>query len=109
MLATAVALQPARLVISGIDLFSHPDGSYPGDTKTPNAYTPGHDAGSELSLLLEALDLYHGELIILSEALRTQWEAHRRGRTPAAETSDSPDSADSGGPAARGRGDLRLA
>jgi hypothetical protein len=109
MLAVAVALQPARLVISGIDLFSHPDGSYPGDTKTPNAYTPGHDAGSELSLLLEALDHYQGELVILSQALRTQWEAHSRGWTPAGESSDSPDSADSGGPAARGRSDLRLA
>lgn len=77
MLATAVALQPARLVISGIDLFSHPAGSYPGDTTTPNAYTPGHNAESELAILLEALSLYQGELTILSPALREQWEAFK--------------------------------
>lgn len=77
MLAVAAALQPARLVISGIDLFSHPAGTYPGDTETPNAYTPGHNADSELALLLEALSLYKGELTILSPALRERWEAHR--------------------------------
>ena len=76
MLATAVALKPARLVISGIDLFSHPDGTYPGDSKTPNAYSPGHDADSELALLLAALDLYQGELVILSPALKARWEEH---------------------------------
>ena len=75
MLATAVALQPRRLVIAGIDLFSHPAGSYPGDTTTPNAYTPGHDAESELALLLEALRRYKGKLTILSPALRERWEA----------------------------------
>lgn len=80
MLAVAVALQPARLVISGIDLFSHPAGTYPGDTETPNAYTPGHNAASELALLLEALNLYKGELTILSPALRERWEAFRGGR-----------------------------
>lgn len=75
MLVTAVALQPERLVISGIDLFSHPAGTYPGDTRTPNAYTPGHDPDSELAVLLEALSLYRGELVILSAALRERWEA----------------------------------
>ena len=79
MLATAVALQPARLVISGIDLFSHPAGTYPGDTRTPNAYTPGHNAESELALLLEALGRYQGELTILSPALRERWQAYRGG------------------------------
>jgi hypothetical protein len=108
MLAVAVALQPARLVISGIDLFSHPAGSYPGDTTTPNAYTPGHDADSELALLLEALSRYQGELVILSEALRREWEACRRGGG-AADAPEAPDSADSGDPAARRRGDLGLA
>jgi len=79
MLATAVALQPARLVISGVDLFSHPAGTYPGDTRTPNAYTPGHNAESELALLLEALSRYQGELTILSPALLERWQAYRRG------------------------------
>jgi hypothetical protein len=80
MLATAVALQPARLVISGIDLFSHPAGSYPGDPTTPNAYTPGHSADTELAVLLEALSLYKGELTILSPALRERWEEFHSGR-----------------------------
>src|SRR3546814_18573292 len=75
MLATAAALQPERLVISGVDLFSHPAGIYPGDTTTPNAYTPGHNPDSELAVLLEALSLYKGELVILSAALRERWEA----------------------------------
>jgi hypothetical protein len=75
MLATAVALQPQRLVIAGIDLFSHPAGSYPGDTTTPNAYSPGHNAESELKILLEALSRYQGELVIISDALRRHWEA----------------------------------
>jgi hypothetical protein len=82
MLATAVALQPRRLVISGIDLFSHPAGTYPGDTSTPNAYSPGHSADSELALLLEALSLYEGELTILSPALRERWEEFQDGRRP---------------------------
>lgn len=78
MLEVAVALQPARLMISGIDLFSHPAGTYPGDTKTPNAYTPGHNPDSELALLLDSLSRYKGELTILSPALREQWEAFRQ-------------------------------
>jgi mitochondrial fission protein ELM1 len=53
MLAVATALQPRRLIISGVDLFSHPAGTYPGDARTPNAYTPGHDADSELAILQE--------------------------------------------------------
>jgi hypothetical protein len=80
MLATAAALQPARLIVSGIDLFSHPAGTYPGDTRTPNAYTPGHSADTELAVLMEALSLYRGELTILSPALRERWEAFRSGR-----------------------------
>lgn len=79
MLATAVALQPKRLVISGIDLFSHPAGSYPGDSSTPNAYTPGHQPDSELALLLEALRAYRGELVILSEALAREWQLCKKG------------------------------
>ena len=73
MLTTAVALQPRRLVVSGFDLFSHPEGSYPGDTATPNAYSPGHDPNRELDALLHALSLYRGELVILSSALAQAW------------------------------------
>ena len=78
MLATAVALQPDRLIISGVDLFSHPGGSYPGDSATPNAYTPGHDADSELAILMEALSRYRGELVILSDALAEAWARHQK-------------------------------
>ncbi|WP_340118185.1 hypothetical protein [Pelagibius sp. 7325] len=87
MLAVAVALQPARLVIAGIDLFSHPAGTYPGDTQTPNAYTPGHEAESELALLMAALSLYQGELVILSPALQERWDEHRSG-SPGPQGSD---------------------
>jgi len=51
--------------------------------------------------VVEILNRYLGELVILSEALRTRWEAHRQGAAPA--------SADLGAPASSGRGDLRLA
>lgn len=77
MLAVAVALQPARLVIAGVDLFRHQAGSYPGDVTTPNAYSPGHSLESELAFLLELFDRYSGELVIISDALRAEWEAHR--------------------------------
>ncbi len=77
MLAVASALQPKRLIISGVDLFSHPAGAYPGDMNTPNAYTPGHDADSELAILLEALSRYKGELVILSEALAKEWRDYQ--------------------------------
>jgi hypothetical protein len=73
MLATAVALQPERLIVSGVDLFAHPQGSYPGDANTPNAYTPGHDPDTELQLLMLALQDFSGDLVILSEALEEAW------------------------------------
>jgi len=79
MLAVAVALQPTRLIIAGIDLFRHQAGSYPGDITTPNAYSPGHSLESELAFLLVLLDGYTGELVIVSDALRAEWEAHRAG------------------------------
>jgi hypothetical protein len=90
MLAVAVALQPARLVVSGVDLYSHTAGSYPGNTNIPNAYSPGHEAESELALLMEALSLYQGELVILSQALQDRWDEYRRaqGRSPAEPAGD---------------------
>ncbi|MEE4300087.1 MAG: hypothetical protein V2J24_11660 [Pseudomonadales bacterium] len=77
MVAVAAALQPARLVISGIDLFSHPAGTYPGDVSTPNAYTIAHDRDDELAFMFSALDRYGGELVILNEVLRDAWAVHR--------------------------------
>jgi hypothetical protein len=79
MVAVAVALRPQRLVIAGIDLFAHPAGSYPGDQRTPNAYTAGHSRDSELGFLLWCLDRYHGELSIIGDVLEEAWREHRHG------------------------------
>lgn len=47
MLAMAVAMQPDRLIVAGIDLYSHADGAYPGTPVTANAYAPAHDRDVE--------------------------------------------------------------
>lgn len=80
MLATAVALQPKRLIVAGIDMYQHPAGSYPGDSGTPNAYTVHHDRDTELQFILGAFDRFQGELVILSEVLDGYWQAHVAGR-----------------------------
>jgi hypothetical protein len=77
MLATAVALAPERLIVAGIDLFSDPAGSYPGDTATENAYSPGHSRDRELAFLLALLDLYRGDLAIVGAVLNEEWRRHR--------------------------------
>lgn len=81
MIAMAVALQPERLIIAGVDLFKHPDGSYPGDKQTPNAYTPAHSADKELSFICHSLDQLRGEVVIFGEILDREWrhfsERHR--------------------------------
>lgn len=81
MLATAVALQPKRLIIAGMDLFQHPAGSYPGGSTTPNAYTVLHDRDTELHFILSSFDRFEGELIILSEVLDGHWRAHNKAGT----------------------------
>lgn len=78
MLAVAVALKPKRLVISGIDLFEDPAGAYPGDTETPNDYVVVHERTSELDFILETLEKYRGELVILSKPLAEKWAARRQ-------------------------------
>ncbi len=80
MLATAVALAPERLIVAGIDLFSDPAGSYPGDTVTTNAYSPGHSRDRELAFLLALLDLYRGDLAIVGPVLNEEWRRHRAAR-----------------------------
>jgi hypothetical protein len=85
MLATAVALAPARLIVAGIDLFSDPAGSYPGDTATANAYSPGHSRDRELAFLLALLDLYRGDLAIVGSVLNEEWRRHRAAGSGAAE------------------------
>ncbi|HEY0293310.1 MAG TPA: hypothetical protein VGC51_13430 [Hansschlegelia sp.] len=77
MVATAVALKPKKLVIAGIDLFRHPEGAYPGDSATPNAFVTAHDADAELGFLLSLLDGFDGELLILSNVLREALDHHR--------------------------------
>jgi len=76
-LATAVALAPERLVVAGMDLFSDPRGSYPGDTTTPNAYTVAHDRDAEAEFILRTLAACPGEVVIVGEVLRQRWNAYR--------------------------------
>ncbi len=78
MIAMAVALQPSRLIIGGIDLFQHPEGSYPGDQRTVNAYTPAHTLDKELAFLFSHLDRFDGEIIIVGEVLERAWRNHQR-------------------------------
>jgi hypothetical protein len=78
MLATAVALEPARLILAGIDLFDHPQGSYPGDPSSANAYTPRHDREVELQIIEKALQEYRGEVVLMSDVLRRHLEARGR-------------------------------
>ncbi len=57
MLSTAVALEPEKLVVAGVDLYAHPDGAYPGDRRTANAYAPAHDAARERAHALAMLEV----------------------------------------------------
>ena len=77
MIAAAVALQPRRLVVAGIDLFQHPDGSYPGDRETPNAFSPAHTREAELAFLLAMFANFRGELVIYGEVLAREWQRFR--------------------------------
>ncbi len=70
MLALAVALEPRRIVIGGMDLFAHPEGSYPGDAATANAYTPIHEKDVELKIIKHYLSQFDGEVVVVGEVLR---------------------------------------
>jgi hypothetical protein len=76
MLAAAVALQPKKLIVAGIDLFQHPEGSYPGDKSTPNEFSPAHSLVGELGFIRELFDTYQGELVIISDILRDRLSQH---------------------------------
>jgi len=78
MIAAAVALQPNRLVIAGVDLFQHPEGSYPGDRRTANAYTPAHTLDKELGFMFFHLGQFAGEIVIIGEALEREWGEYIR-------------------------------
>jgi len=68
MIATAAALEPARLVISGMDLYDHPEGRYPGD-RSEAGYAPEHSRGADLATIRAALAGFGGEVAILSPLL----------------------------------------
>lgn len=70
MIAVATALRPERVVIAGMDLYSHPEGRYPGDTAAQDGYSREHDAATDLALIRRALRAFEGEAVILSDNLR---------------------------------------
>lgn len=70
MIVAAAGLAPERLIIGGIDLFQHPEGRYPGDALSTNAYTRVHHRDTDLALIDIALRDYQGDLVILSDILR---------------------------------------
>lgn len=70
MVALAAALRPHRLVISGMDLYHHPQGKYPGEVDNSEGYTKQHCAGTDLDLIGRAIADYEGDLVILSDNLR---------------------------------------
>lgn len=70
MLMIAVALQPKRLIVSGIDLYKHSQGRYPGDLYANNKYAPNHNIDSELEAISQILSQYENELIIIGDILR---------------------------------------
>ena len=77
MLTAAVALRPKRLIVAGVDLFEDPAGAYPGDSTTPNEYVLIHRRPMELRFILEILQSYEGELVIVGQALSQKWAAYR--------------------------------
>lgn len=83
MIATAAALATQQLIVAGIDLFSDPRGSYPGDAATPNAYTVAHDREVEARFVLETLATFHGEVIVVGDVLEARWRRHRLGSAAA--------------------------
>jgi hypothetical protein len=74
MIAAAAALNPARLIIAGVDLYQHPEGRYPGDLLGANAYARAHTRATDLDIIRTALAQYRGEVTILGDALRTALE-----------------------------------
>jgi len=76
MIAVAVALRPRRLVVAGMDMFSHPAGAYPGDDTGAqagaetgaNAYAPSHDFDTDAAFIRACLAAHAGEIVTLSPA-----------------------------------------
>lgn len=76
MIAVATALRPERVVIAGMDLYSHPEGRYPGDTAAQDGYSREHDAATDLALIRTSLRVFEGEAVILSDNLRLALAEH---------------------------------
>jgi hypothetical protein len=70
MIAAAAAMNPAHLVIAGIDLYQHPAGRYPGDLFGSNAYSRVHTRSTDLAIIRLALAEYSGEVTIFGDSLR---------------------------------------
>jgi len=72
MIAVAIALAPERLIVAGMDMFSHPDGAYPAGGEpggaVANAYAPSHDAETDAAFIRACLAAYGGEIVALSPA-----------------------------------------
>ncbi len=80
MIVAAAGLLPQRLIISGMDPFRHPQGTYPGDTLTPNRYARAHSVDVDLAIIDLALRDYPGEVVILSDILRESLAQYRHER-----------------------------
>ena len=70
MVATAVALQPKRLILAGMDLYLDPRGRYPGDPTPENNFPQMHSREVELDVLDRVLAAFRGETWIIGEPLR---------------------------------------
>ncbi len=70
MLATALLLRPRRLIVAGIDLFEHAEGSYPGAPEIPNGYAAVHRREVEVEIARHLLARHEGEVEIVGEPLR---------------------------------------
>ena len=77
MIVAAAGLSPERLIISGMDLFRHPQGPYPGETLARNQYARAHSPQVDMAIIDLALRDYPGEVVILSDILRESLAQYR--------------------------------
>ncbi|MGI9484024.1 MAG: hypothetical protein ACR2OR_16875 [Hyphomicrobiales bacterium] len=78
LLAAAVAMQPGKLVIAGMDMFAESESVGAGPSGAQNGYTPAHGFDYDLKCILAALEEFNGELDIVSEALSKEWDAYKK-------------------------------
>lgn len=70
MVAVAAALRPRRIVIAGIDLYSHAAGRYPGAGDAMDGYGRQHSRERDLALIRRSLAEYSGEVKIVGASLQ---------------------------------------